>query len=331
MDYRYAHIGRNEEENGPLFFKDLMGVWEDRRKHPETCLIISIEDDDSPQTQMFWTNQQILSAIIYKCRVVRIKKNQDQILLLQFNQITEVHQFPTIYIFGPNSIAPSFAYVGRVPNPFEFLQNFASLECQEISTNLSTAKPTFTTPDPANLDDVLLPKEEGKIPENEEDNEAEEFAETVKHQQKMKQTKPKEDPEQLRERSVEITLKFKDGSTHTKLFRQTETVISVNTWALSLAEPGSSIKLIIDQSNEPFPTDPFTALAPYKPGITLRVENDVKKPTVKKAKASFFQSLSSWFSFLSDFSPFADEGDDPADFWKKEPQPRKPKGRRVGF
>ena len=127
--------------------------------------------------------------------------------------------------------------------------------------------------------------------------------------------------------SIQVSQK-KNARIEKKTFMQTETVLAVNTWVIGLVDPGTRFKLVNDQTNQPFSSDPFTSLHQFHPGITLRIEPE--KRTFKKARRSIFSYISSWFSFLSDFSPFASDGQDPADFWNTEPNVQ-PRGRRIGY
>ena len=391
MAYRYVNVGPREEENGPLFFKNLMGIMEDRRKNPETCLIVSVEDEDSSQNMdTFWSSPPLIQVIKYRCRVVRINTSDDPILFAQFNQIVNTEQFPTIYVFGPNSLEPTFTY-NQIPNPFLFINDFRSLNCPQIGDReLDTAQPQYnlqadtyipppTIPqrsssspvkpkqqpieensanapenpspepvnppkrEPSNAPENASPKpakrssSQPKIPkepikeenDDDEDDETDELLLQAKRRmeekvQHRKQAQANKEPP----KTVDITVKFPNGRTEMKTFMQTETVLVVNTWVIGLVDPGTRFKLVNDSTNEAFPSDPFTSLHTFAPAITLRIVPE--KGGYKKARRSIFSYLSSWFSFLSDLSPFAPDNQDPADFWNPEPTAQ-PRGRRIGY
>lgn len=336
MNFRYAELGNEEQGNGPLFFKDLLAVLEDRRQNPNSCLIISVEDDDDRAAQFFWTNSVITGNLMMRARVIRIKKQLDLLIYEQFSEMQPINALPSIFVFGPNSKGPSFKYEGNLPNPSEFLQRINALDCPVMETTaLATATPELNSlPDPAIIDNEEIrprfstprPKPASVEPENENPKPEVVRKSPIKRVQSQPAPAPK--------RSVEITVELPNGTTQTKGFRPTETVLTVNTWTTSLLPPGTRFRLLILPDNTPFPKEPFESLAQFEPSVSLKVDTNVAKPK-ENHRANIMANLrnggfiSKILDFLADLSPFADETDDPQDFWKTEPSAPRPKAHRI--
>lgn len=330
----------------PPFFSDIVAIMEDRRQNPNQVLIVSLEEDDDQDIKKFWHIYDVVSTVMNKAKVVRIQHRLQQTLYLLFTDDFPTSALPTIYVFGPNSLTPTYTYSGHIPHPMEFIAHFNQLNAPIISygplanavpelkpfdpfadmsnndvrnRNTAPATPSVESPAPKpepQQEKVAKPAPKPRYIEEDDEVETDPFlAAAAKPKPKPKPKPVQSQPVQPPKPKIVVTVLTPDGNEAVQEFSVTQPMLMVHKWVQKLLVQGGNYKLKIIPSGEELPNNPLENLQQYAPALKLKLE--VERKLIPEFNFGIFRKLK---DILSDYTPFADKADDPYDFWKTQPQ-----------
>lgn len=354
--FRYDNFGQDEEDfqNGPLFYSDLFAVMEQRRLNPSNIIIISLEENFNREVQAFWSNTRVLEMLMNRAQVIRISRTRQADTYNQFTQLFPVQARPSLFVFGPNSVGPSFSYAGNFPDVDEFEARFMSFTFSQ-PVNIQIAPPSQRTPD-INIDDMPRnrshPRPQRPTSANQITIEREEppprqasepprrnlspqnISNAIPPVQSPPQQQNRDQVNQNQARSqqrVAVRVEQPNNAVIVRGFKSNESVLAIFNWVSHIiGQPHTHYELRIQPNNELLPLNDRVLISTYAPELNLKL---ILKKNPSVPMPNIFKSIWNYFLYALDMiSPFADLDDDPNDFWHVEPpvpRSRRPQPQRV--
>ncbi|EAY14528.1 hypothetical protein TVAG_388600 [Trichomonas vaginalis G3] len=313
---------RSKTNVNPPFFSDLLEILEDRRQKPNQVLIVSLEDDDDVNCTRFWSIPQIYQTTMNRCKIVRIYRELQATNYMIFTEQYPVSSLPTIFVFGQNSTVPTFTFSGHIPNPFEFIAQFNSLNPPTITyTQLSTADPQVNEYDPfaeelhsRNPENTTKTTPAPKMEFADEEYVDPYLAPRPKPKPASTKT-PNTQPAQPKPK-LTVTVDLPDGQQAHNDFSVTQPLFIVHKWLITLVPPNAEFKVYVLPSNEEFSDSQFDNLSKYLPSLHLKIV--IQRKPFPKLKLPGLSKIKEWWDYIS---PFATKDDDYMDFHRPNQQP----------
>ena len=348
-NFRFGTFGHENSTNNGLFYTDIGEMMRQRSMNPNISILISIEQDNQPEADVFWKKEEVLSALVAQmAKVTRIKINANQLAFSQFNELYPVTTIPSLFIFGPMASSPSLKYEGSFPNVEEFVARFNDIastrppvfqpptfptnnetEAAETQNNTQTSVPKTQSneslPQQQNQQNV---SHNPQITQSATTNQhqthqqnptnfqwEDEFDYRPRHRNAPKPKpvsapKPKTPPQEF---DIPVVLTTANGKVYSNTFKSTDNCLNVRVWVGSVVgKDHATLTILVTPKNFQLPISDKISLAQFKPKLMLQI------PKVK-TESIFSKFSKKFFALFEDFSIFADPNDNFADFWMKEP------------
>ena len=318
MDFRYLHSAPNLPPEGPLFYRNLRSVLLTRYGGSTSSVIISLERPYDPSGNMYWRTQSFESSLTGTAKVVRLEDGTPA--AKEFREMFPVKDVPSIFIFGPGDVVPSYTVSGAFPLPDTLIAEVASRtpKVQEASpvdetaaivdaylkerqTRRRVAKPepkTEAKPKPqAQAQPKPAPKPEPKA---------------------QPKPQPKQEPKkaQQRERHVGVTIVMPSGQKLVRAFKPDETTGDVRSWASKAL--GKSEDVCHLEINGESVSGYDVPLARYSHEVTFHVVE----------KQYFFQRVRGWVGGMWSSVFGSGQGARPETTQREAPPPRQAQPER---
>lgn len=346
-NFRFYGFGQDSSQPNSIFYNDVFLLMNQRRSNPTISILISIENENDFIANSFWADNRVIELLTNAgAKAIRIKKESQQTEYQQFNELFHVNSFPSLYVFGPSSSAPSFIYSDTYPDYQKFASDFSTLTYtpapifqppqpsqpqtsqeqqpqqlpnqQPENTSLSQSKP----PEQQNTSQPTPQHTEQKQPQQPKQStqqshnliNEDEYVRRRTKTQPQQQQKPKKEVSEI---PIEVTVTTHDKKVHTDTFKSTDNCLTIRVWVSKLiGKPHTEYKLIVIPGDFILPLSDRVFLRQYAPKLNLRVELIGANNQQKRSSNKFLQTIR---NFIENISIFADPEDDPADFWRTQP------------
>ena len=124
MDFRYLHSAPNRPPEGPLFYTNLRSVLLSRYGGSTSSVIISLERPYDPSGNMYWHTPSLQSSLTGTAKVVRLEDGTPA--AKEFREMFPVKEVPSIFLFGPGDVVPSYTVSSAFPLPDTLIAEVAS-------------------------------------------------------------------------------------------------------------------------------------------------------------------------------------------------------------
>lgn len=239
-------------ETSRNFETDLNAAMMAKGQHPETILVVSLEDANVEFFGKFWANSEIRSLLNEKIIILRLSELVSPDQFRQFLNLFHVNDFPSIVIFGENS-----AVVTRTFYPFP--------NSSTLSSYLRSTSSTFQSAESPNP--IIHSSEEYHSP-----SQSSPPVETT-HKEK-----PKEQSSQppVLKTTTKISIQTPSGRSFTHIFEKTETIATLKKWIETEIGSDAIPSLIIPHTNSPLPENDSLTLeaADLTPSALLKLVGD---------------------------------------------------------
>ena len=326
--FRYFYRAQERPVQGPVFYTDLRSVLLDRYVSSPLPVVVSMESARDPATDAFWKAPALVNSLSGLAKVVRVVDGTAN--AQEFRSMFNVDALPSIFVFGPGDVQPSFVQRIALPSPDQLVSVI-----REMSRPVAVSEP-YVDETAAAVEAFLKeretrrrpsPKPEAKpepkpAPKPAPKQEPKPAPKPSPKQEPKPTPKPapkaesKPTPKPAREKRVGVKVTLPNGHSIVRAFNPGESVGVVWSWASeAMQKPSSAFDLIVVMTSEPFPNDGKETLSKFAPDVILRVAE-------KKAGPSMWQRVRGWLGGLSFFGGSEDR---PDEFWRTS-APERPSG-----
>lgn len=343
-NFRFYNFGQGSNQSNGLFYNEVFLLMNYRRLNPTRTILISIENDNDLVANSFWSDNRVVQFLINSgCKALRIKSQTQQTEYQQFDELYHVSSIPSLFVFGPNSNAPSFVYTPTYPSYEKLVSDFSTLsistasmfqmpnsQYQPVQPQQNVPSSPYQTTPPLNHDlyddpfeKALARQRAGASNQHSKPSSPPRISKLSNPTQKPPTTTQKPAPQVAEKKlddqnpiEIEVTATTPDKQQHTQIFNSKDNCLTIRTWISKIIKkPHTEYNLRVVDGDYLLPLSDKISLAKYAPKLQLNVEltNQPKQP---KKTSALFATISNFFSYIS---PFADPNGDPADFWRVTP------------